>query len=81
MIQLQQRRDLQKLLDHIDHWPAVKEKDSEPQRARRLKRKKRPGKRIPGCDCQRILSVYRSNTARISSAMAALDARMAAGRS
>ena len=36
MIQLQQRRDLQKLLDHIDHWPAVKEKDSEPQRARRL---------------------------------------------
>ena len=36
MIQLQQRRDLQKLLDHIDHWPAAEEKDSELQRARRL---------------------------------------------
>ena len=36
MIQLQQRRDLQKLLDHINHWPAAKERESEPQRVRQF---------------------------------------------
>jgi len=43
MIQVQQRRDLQRLLDHIDHWPAAKEKDSGPQRARRLEKEKHRG--------------------------------------